>query len=83
MHTCPCTFSVLQPPRSHFESLEKETLVSFYTGEEFKTIPKLKDHLATHFERRAKAAKAQLKQKREAEEAAAEEGEAKKLKSDE
>ncbi|ORY89390.1 hypothetical protein BCR35DRAFT_317308 [Leucosporidium creatinivorum] len=68
------------PPKSHFESLEKEALVSFYTDEEFKTIPKLKEHLVAQFERRAKAAKAKLKQKREAEEARET---VKKLKSDE
>lgn len=46
-------------------------------------MPKLKDHLVAQFERRAKAAKAKLKLKRASEEAAAKEGAAKKLKSDE
>lgn len=72
--------TLLQPSKSHFESLEKEPLVSFYTDEEFKTIPKLKEHLVAEFERRAKAAKAKLKQKREAQEG--QEGAAKRLKSD-
>lgn len=41
-----------------YEQIFKLPLTSHYTGAEYKTIPKLKEHLEAEFARRAKAAKA-------------------------
>lgn len=54
--------------------------MSFYTDEEFRTIPKLKEHLEAEWEKRGAAAKKKAKQKREAQEALTKGGEVKKLK---
>ncbi|KAK4702895.1 aprataxin, partial [Phenoliferia sp. Uapishka_3] len=52
--------SVPKASPSFYETILKEPLVSIYTGEEFKNIPKLKEHLEAEFEGRGRKAKAKL-----------------------
>lgn len=70
-----------QPSDAHYASLEKGPLVSFYNDEEFKTIPKLKEHLQAEWTKRAAAAK-KAQQKREAQEALKKDEKVKKRKQD-
>ncbi|KAL8281116.1 hypothetical protein RQP46_006474 [Phenoliferia psychrophenolica] len=46
-----------------YEDILKEPLVSIYNGDEFKNLPKLKEHLADEWARRGRKAKEQAKAK--------------------
>lgn len=41
----------LKPSTNHFEAILKEPLVSFYNGETYSNIPKLKVHLESEWEK--------------------------------
>lgn len=49
--------TINQKTPSQYEALLKEPLRSIYTGEEFKTIPKLKEHLEAQWEKERESAK--------------------------
>ena len=51
-----------QAKDAFYEAILKEPLVSIYTGDEFKNLPRLKEHLEEEWSKRGRKAKAKLKE---------------------